>query len=376
MKLIFHITLAKIKKHTKTNLFQAAAVFVSMLVISFFLCLAFSLKTFIASEASFGIEAVNGESLLTVESIKDFFEEILSGIVKIASAVAVLSFVSLFIFTKMRTEKNRQFFATMTSIGATSRQQRLISATETLLLYGLPILLGSFFGLLPSRFFATAIARIFIADYSARGLSLLVSLFLAFFGIAIVLLFTYAPCAGKRSVIESVKAHNREEAGKHHSYRQSYTFRHMPIEQRIAKKGVAYYKSTYRRISFMLCACAIYPLLAIVFFILVSETSISDYTPGYGIDVAAIAEIFAERIALFGVLAFVALSAFGILGAVYVIKVHNRIRWETMVTYKSVGMTENSIKKVLKYEYRTAIFHAIIGLVFLLALLVVSINGM
>ena len=126
----------------------------------------------------------------------------------------------------------------------------------------------------------------------------------------------------------------------------------------------------------MLCACAIYPLLAIVFFILVSETSISDYTPGYGIDVAAIAEIFAERIALFGVLAFVALSAFGILGAVYVIKVHNRIRRETMVTYKSVGMTENSIKKVLKYEYRTAIFHAIIGLVFLLAFLVVGINGM
>ena len=376
MKLLFHITLAKIKKNAKTNLFQATAVLVSMLVISFFLCLVFSLKTFIASEPSFGIEAVNGESLLTVESIKDFFEEILSGIVKIAGAVAVLSFVSLFIFTKMRTEKNRQFFATMTSIGATSRQQKLISATETLLLYGLPVFLGSFLGFLPSRFFAAAIARIFIADYSARDLSLLVPLFLAILGTAIVLLFAYVPCAGNRSVIESVKAHNREEAGKRHSYRQSYTFRHMPVEQRIAKKGVAYYKSTYRRISFMLCACAIYPLLAIVFFILVSETSVSDYTPGYGINVGALVTVFAEKIALFGLLAFLALSVFGIFEAAYVIGVHNRIRRETMQAYKSIGMTENSIKKVLKYEYRTAIFHAIIGLVFLLALLVVSINGM
>lgn len=375
MKLLFHITLAKIKKNAKTNLFQATAVLVSMLVISFFLCLVFSLKTFIASEPSFGIEAVNGESLLTVESIKNFFEEILSGIVKIAGAVAVLSFVSLFIFTKMRTEKNRQFFATMTSIGATSRQQKLISATETLLLYGIPVFLGSFLGFLPSRFFAAAIARIFIADYSARDLSLLVPLFLAILGTALVLLFACLPYAENRSVIESVKAHNRKEAERIHSYRQSYTFRHMPIEKRIAKKGVAYYGGAYRRISFMLCSCALYPLLALFFFILVSETSVSDYTPGYGINVGALATVFAEKIALFGLLAFLALSVFGIFEAAYVIGVHNRIRRETMQAYKSIGMTESSIKRVLKYEYRTAVFHAAIGLLFILALLVLFING-
>ena len=125
----------------------------------------------------------------------------------------------------------------------------------------------------------------------------------------------------------------------------------------------------------MLCSCALYPLLALFFFILVSETSVSDYTPGYGIDVASLAMIFAERIALFGVLAFLLLSAFGVLSAAYVIKVHGRIRRETMQVYKSIGMTELGIKKVLHYEYRTSVFHAIIGLAFLVAILVVGIGG-
>ena len=376
MKLLFHITLAKIKKDAKTSLFQAIAVLVSMFVISFFVSFVFSLKAFVASNPTFGIEAISSESQLTIVSLQKFFKEIISGIIKIASAVAALSCVSLFIFVRMRTEKNKRFLATLTSIGATSNQQKGILTAETLLLYGLPITLGSFLGILPSGVFSAVIARIFVNDYSFPRTSWLAPLLLAVIGIAIVLLFTYMPSANQRhSIIESVKAHNKKEAEQIHSYRQSYTFRHMPIEKRIAKKGVAYYGNAYRRISFMICSCALYPLLALFFFILVSETSVSDYTPGYGIDVGTLVTVFAEKIALFGLLAFLALSVFGIFEATYVIGVHNRIRREAMHAYRSIGMTENSIKRVLKYEYRTAVFHAVIGLVFILALLVVGING-
>lgn len=375
MKLLFRITLAKLGKNAKTSAFQAAAVLVSMFLVSFFLCLVASLRAFIAANPTFGLEAVDGESLLTVASIREFFGDILSGTVKIAGAIAVLSAASLFIFTRMRAERSRQFFATLTSIGATGSQKRAISLMEAALLYGPPVVLGSALGFLPSHAFATRIARIFVSGYSPKGLSLLTPLLLASLGVGAVLLlacFTVTSRGG--SVIESVKAYNKREAGQRHSYRQSYTFRHMPIEQRIAKKGVAYYKSAYRRIAFMLCACATYPLLAVLFFLLVSGTSVSDYTPGYGIDVASLAMIFAEGIARVGLLAFLLLFTFGVISAVYVIKVHGRIRRETMQVYKSVGMTERGIRRVLHYEYGTCVLHAFLGLVFLLVLLVVFIH--
>lgn len=377
MRLLFRITLAKLGRNAGTSAFQALAVLASMLVISFFLCFVLSIKAFMASCPTFGLEAVGGESLLTIASIQKFFKDILSGIVTIACAVAALSAASLFIFTRMRAERSKQFFATLTSIGATGSQKRIIALTEALLLYSPPILLGSFLGLLPSHAFATRIARIFVSDYSPGGLSLLVPLFLALLGIATVLLFAAFPTFRKGgSVIESVKAYNKKEAGARHGYRQSYTFRHMPIEKRVAKKGVSYYSSSYRRISFMLFTCAVYPLLAVLFFLLVSGTSVSEYAPGQGIDVASLAVIFAERIALFGILSFLLLSAFGILNAVYVIRVHGRIRRETMHAYRSIGMTESSIRRVLYYEYRIAVFHAVIGLLFLLALLAVGIGGL
>ena len=205
---------------------------------------------------------------------------------------------------------------------------------------------------------------------------MLIPALLSALGIVLVLMFTYIPSVRrKKSVIETVKAHNTKEAGEMHNYRNSYTFRHMPVEQRIAKKSVAYYSSTYRRITFMFISCVLYPVLAVFFFVLVSETSVTDYTPSYGIDATALVGIFAEKIAIFGALAFLALTAFGVLQTMYIIQAHNRVRRETLATYKSIGMTDSSIKKVLKYEYITAVFHAVIYLVFILVLAFVGINS-
>ena len=376
MKTLFHITCAKMVKSFKKSLFQSFAAFVSMFAISFFVCFVISLEAFRAANPTFGIEAVGGENILTIESFSSFFKEIVSGISFIAIAIVILSFVSLFIFARLRTEENKHFFATLTSIGATSGQRKIISITETLILYGLPIIVGSFLGMLPSSIFTGMVARIFVSNYTHSPISMLLPALLAIVGIVLVLIFTYVPSVRRRqSVIETVKSHNEKESGETHNYRNSYTFRHMPIEKRIAKKSVAYYSSTYRRITFMFISCVLYPVLAVIFFVLVSETSVTDYTPNYGVDVTKLVGIFAKNIAIFGVLAFLALTAFGVLQTMYIIQAHNRVRRETLATYKSIGMNDDSIKKVLKYEYMTAVFHAVDYLIFILVLAFVGINS-
>ena len=376
MKTLLHITFAKMRKDFRKSLFQSFAAFVSMFAISFFVCFVISLEAFRAANSTFGIEAVGGENILTIESFSSFFKEIVSGISFIAIAIVILSFVSLFIFARLRTEENKHFFATLTSIGATSGQRKIISITETLILYGLPIIVGSFLGMLPSSIFTGMVAHIFVSDYTHSPVSILIPALLAIVGIVLVLIFTYVPSVRrKKSVIETVKSHNEKESGETHNYRNSYTFRHMPIEKRIAKKSVAYYSSTYRRITFMFISCVLYPVLAVIFFVLVSETSVTDYTPNYGVDVTKLVGIFAKNIAIFGVLAFLALTAFGVLQTMYIIQAHNRVRRETLATYKSIGMNDDSIKKVLKYEYMTAVFHAVVYLIFILVLAFVGINS-
>ena len=376
MKTLLHITLAKMRKDFRKSLFQSFAAFASMFAISFFVCFVISLEAFRATNPTFGIEAVGGENILTIESFSSFFKEIVSGISFIAIAIIILSFVALFIFARLRIEENKHFFATLTSIGATSGQRKIISITETLVLYGIPILLGSFLGILPSQLFTGMVARIFVSDYKHSTVSILIPGLLAIVGVVLVLTFTYVPSVRRsKSVIETVKAHNTKESSETHNYRNSYTFRHMPIEKRIAKKSVAYYSSTYRRITFMFISCVLYPVLAVVFFVLVSETSVTDYTPNYGIDATTLVGIFAKNIAIFGVLAFFALTVFGVLQTMYIIQAHNRVRRETLATYKSIGMTDGSIKKVLKYEYMTAVFHAVIYLIFILVLAFVGINS-
>ena len=376
MKTLLHITLAKMRKDFRKSLFQSFAVFASMFAISFFVCFVISLEAFRATNPTFGIEAIGGENILTIESFSSFFKEIVSGISFIAIAIIILSFVALFIFARLRIEENKHFFATLTSIGATSGQRRIISITETLVLYGIPILLGSFLGILPSQLFTGMVARIFVSDYKHSPISTLIPALLAIVRVVLVLTFTYVPSVRrKKSVIETVKSHNEKESGETHNYRNSYTFRHMPIEKRIAKKSVAYYSSTYRRITFMFISCVLYPILAVIFFVLVSETSVTDYTPNYGVDATKLVGIFAKNIAIFGVLAFLALTVFGVLQTVYIIQAHNRFRRETLATYKSIGMTNDSIKKVLKYEYMTAVFHAVVYLIFILVLVFVGINS-
>ena len=125
----------------------------------------------------------------------------------------------------------------------------------------------------------------------------------------------------------------------------------------------------------MLVTAVMYPALSVIFFSLLSEMRIYDYTPGYGINVEYLVGIFTEKVALLGLLALLLLAAFGIIQTVYVIKSQDKVRRATMQTYKSIGMPDLRIKRVLKYEYKTAAAHAVIYLIFILAVIIVALNG-
>ncbi|MBQ7363099.1 MAG: hypothetical protein IJW48_01470 [Clostridia bacterium] len=374
MKLLLHITLAKIKRSPKKCLSQSFAVFVSMLVISFFVCFIFSLEAFGEKHPAFGINVDGWESALTIESLNSFFRTVLSAIGFLAGATAMLSAVSLYVYSRMRIDEDKQFYATLASIGATAGERTAISTLETLILYGVPVVIGSFFGMIPSRWIATAVIRIFVSDYSVSPATPLIPLLLSLVGLLTVLAFTRIPTVKrKKSVIAYVRAHNEKEAAEPRSYRKSYTFRHMPIEQRIAKKSIEYHSGAYRRITIMMISCALYPVLAIFFIVLISSAEVSDYTPSYGIDIEALVDIFASSLAVFGAVAFLVLTVFGILQTIYMIQAQNRVRMQAFKVYKSLGMTDKSIRRVLYYEYRAVVLRAAACLVvfgmFLLVLL-------
>lgn len=376
MKALVKVALARIRRNFKNSILQSAAVFISMLVISFFVCFVLSVQSFKMENPSFGIESVNGEIGLTVISLRKFFERIIVGISFMAAAIAFLSFFSIFIYARMRLEEDKQFFATLTSIGATNFQKRVISLVEALISYGLPVVAGSFLGVIPSGAFSEMIAATVVDGYRAPAVNLLLPAALSLFGIVLLLVITRVPGVGrKKSVIQSVKSHNEREADESHNYRKSYTFRRMPVEKRLAKKSVEYYKSTYRRITFMVICCVMYPVLGLCFFALLSQTSVTDYTPNSGINVVELIEIFSAKIAVFGFVAFILLGVFGTLQMLYTIRVHSRIRSDAFQSYKSIGMTDISIKKMQKYEYGTVVFNAVIYLLFILSAIVVFINS-
>lgn len=376
MKVLFRITLSKIRRRIKRSVFQAAAIFTSVFVASFFLCFVFSLNDFAVANPNFGIEEFGSESVLTIESLKSFFKEVVKSIGLIGTAVIIFSFGMTAINAGVGAEENNRFYGTLASIGATSSQRILISINETLLLYCVPILAGSFLGVIPATFITESVTSAFLIEHQASSVRLSIPLLISIIGIVEVLFSNRATFVRrKKPIIETVKNHNKKESGEAHSYRKSYTFRHMPIEKRIAKKSVAYHADAYRRITFMLVIATMYPLLSVIFFSMLSKIRIYDYTPGYGINVERLVEVFTEDLVILGILAFVALSAFGIIQTVYIIKSQNRVRQTAMNSYRSLGMTESKVKKVLKYEYLTAAFHALIYLAFIIALIITALNG-
>lgn len=356
--LLWRLALARIKAGRKQALLRSAAVLFSMFTVSFFvLLLAELLSLRPAGNFPFG----------------RFLANLTGGLQAVAIILTALAVLSLYLYSGLQKEDDQHFLATLTSIGATRAQRRGILQRTQLLLYSLPVVLGVLLALLPATLFMQALTAGMGLEAAASPVeqgALLLGLIAA--GELLVLLFFHVRQPRERAgVIAEMRRHNREEAEAMHSYRQSYTFRRMPLEQRIAQKSVAYYKRPYRRISLMFASVGLYPILAVVFFMLLaSERITADTNPYDGIDTSAATVAVVSSLAIFAAIAFLLLCLFGIAQAAYMVAMQNRLRRKTLAVYRSVGMTERGVRRVLTYEYRTVAFHALLYILFVAVVLV------
>ena len=359
MDVIFRITLAKIRRGFKKNFIQSVSVFISTFIISFLFCFAVALNNFKTADPTFGIPLQEGgdiaeyvqESEFTIYSIRGYFSDVIMDISFVAVLCAILSLTSIAVCARLRTEENKRFFATLVSVGATRRQRRSVSKLETGITFVLPIILGSFLGIVPSEYVYDRVVDFFLSDYIAFSASLLIPIAISVVGIITVLMFGCAPHFKRRgSVIESIRIRNKDEEGTIHGHRNSKVFKRLPIVNRLAEKNMLFHKRAYSRLSVMYSIVAAYPILAVFFFVLLAQKGVTDYTPLYGIDAVAIANIFTLNIAAFGAVAFLILAVLATIQTVYLVDMQKRVRGESLYIYKSIGMTDESIKKMLKIE--------------------------
>lgn len=327
MKTLIRIALARIKRNSVKSSFQFFGIFISSILVTSFLILSASLEDFIHDYSVFGLEAVDGENKLTVDSIVEFFKSVILDIEFISIAAALLFSVSVFIYASVCAEENERFNSVLNSIGATGTQRRFLTLIERLIVYFIPAALGSLISLLPGYILSSAVTDIFADGYEGIRINLAIPISVILIWLIFIVSSVYLPHAfRKKSVIESVKQHNKKEQGMTHSYRASYTFRNMPIEKRIAKKSVQYYGRAYNRIAFMFVSCALYPVLAVVLFSLVSDKSVTDYIPSSGIDAIGMVENLSGKIVLFGVASLAFLCVIAVFQTSFILKVQSKVR--------------------------------------------------
>lgn len=362
---LFRLSRARTEREKNKTRLRRLSLAVAVAVLSCFLGFSVLLHSFRTAYPSLGFGGLDGESALTLASIKSFFLNILKNFDATALGVALLTFAQLLLQSRMDEGDERRFYACLATLGATRTQRMKVALLLSLHLYVLPVLLGVGVGLFPGYLLAFAVTRLFVPAYLPPASALLVPALalacLVLFALAVLALLP--AFAGKRLLHTVKRAENREEEGLH-GYRSSRTFREMPPEQRIAKKSTAYYKSAYRRIALLLVICLAYPLLAFAFFFGLIGLRVTDYNPSSGTDIAAHLSDFAFSAALVGLLALLLLTALALLLFVRAVRVQNTVRRRALYLYESVGMTKSGTRRLLAHEYKTVFFYAALFLIF------------
>jgi len=313
-----------------------------------------------------------GNSSIAVENaaaVRECFYEIFTQMLTVLVCVTILSTIMICVYSRVRREENERFLTTLLSVGAGRSQMNFIASAEVVAVSFMPILLSAVLAILPAKAVVNYIADFLGTEISYPSL-LPLSIAITLLATLVLILFNLPSQISRNiALIGTIRRHNHSEVGNTHGYRRSFTFRSMPIEQRIAKKSVEYYSVPYRRITMMFVVSALFPILAIAFFFMLSDITIT-YTPmENGIDIEALVTELAGYIAVAVLLSFLVLSAFAILQVVNMVVMQNRIRNETLFVYRSVGMSEDGIKRVRAYEYKQVAFNAFIALIFVIVFL-------
>lgn len=346
MRTVIHLTLAKLRAHIYRSIFRALSAMTSVFSLTFLLVFLLELNS-ISTEAS---------SPLLSEFIHDSTDALRSALI----LTAIIVLVTLFIFIRMQSEENALFSARISCIGATSRQLSMILLCELSILYFVPSIIGALLGSASANLTAANFAAALSADIKLiTGLSIPFAVAISAF-VIIIIFSSLKNTSSRNSVMERVKRHNKKEVGVRHGYRASYTFRNMPIEQRLAKKCVDYRKESYARIAVMLTATLSY--------VIVAALSFSKF---FAIEISIDEEIYNSALevvsATFGffTLQFVILFVLGAIQLIYMIKLQYEARKESYRIYRSLGMTERGIKRTVLYEYRSVMLWSIVAVIFI-----------
>ena len=349
MRILFLTAAKRVKKTFGRTFMLSVSLLFSTLLISGFL------------QASINIGSYSSGSVTEGEvNIQQFLDKILSGMSSVLAIVALIAILSIAVYISMVSDENKAFISSLESIGALRRQKYGILLIEAAMSYFPSILIGAASGTMIGNAISSRLLSSVYEDYSEFPPSV-AFIAVSILGMILVLLITLLSSASRLPLIERLKNHNRKEIGERHSYRNSYTFKNMPIEKRLAKKSADYHKAATRRISLMIAATSMYTIIGFIFFYLLSDTRvIVDENPYDGIDTSAIATAAVESIMLFTLLALLALLIIGAIQITVMLKAQIRIKDKTVRLYKSVGMSDLSAKRLKRYEVSVMISSALL----------------
>ncbi len=346
MRTVIHLTLAKLRAHIYRSIFRALSAMTSVFTLTFLLIFLLELNS---------VSAGTSSPLLS-EFIHDSTDALRSALI----LTAIIVLVTLFIFIRMQSEENALFSARISCIGATSRQISMIFLCELLILYFVPSIIGALLGwasasLTAVNFSTTLSANIKLITTPTIPFVLAIAAF-----VIIIIFSSLRNTSSRNSVMEKVKRHNKKEVGIRHGYRASYTFRNMPIEQRLAKKCLDYRKESYARIAVMLTATLSYVIVAVLSFGKFFAIEINVDVEIYNLALEVVYATFG-----FFTLQFIILFILGAIQLVYMVKLQYESRKESYRIYRSLGMTERGIKRTVLYEYRSVMLWSTVAIIFI-----------
>lgn len=361
MSPVIRIAIRRIKQNLIKSLLCMAAVCFSMLVISFF---CFFERQALSTENGAYRALPFGKFVISLRLCMNITVVFL----------IMITFLTVRIYCRMRSEENARTLAVLTSVGATAKQRRAFVMTELLILYAFPIIVGVLAGCV----FGTLAGGRFPMASNAGASDLLEASLMAVLLIAAGILFVYLAnilptlSLKKKSVISCVNRQNQKAMEEKHSYRKSQTFQAQSVLKRLAKKSVDYYDKIYNGIALSFALSALYPILGVLMFSYIGKSDVViDTNPYDGVDTSVAVFSVLEPLGGFLVVCFLILTVVGVLQAVMMVRSQILSRKKSAQVYLSIGMPNADIKRLIRYELRSVLLRTAV----LLLVGVILING-
>lgn len=348
------IAIRRLKANKVKNGILAASVFLSMLLVSFFL--SFEMQITLYPNPDY-------ESL----PFGEFMAKVSLYMILSIIILVLITLLMIRIHCRIRMEENAQLRGILTSIGAAGNDLRKLVNTDVRILYLPAVLLGSMIGIFPGAWMGlkfTGMNRSVNLDLIPL---LLLYIAVSASGIALILLCNYLPeiSLRRKSVIQAVKKQNPSASEQTHGYRQSKTFQNHSLIKRLAQKSIDYHGKVYSRIMLLFTSSAIYPLLSVILlWNISSESVVVDANPYDGIDtVTPVIEVVGGLL-WFLIGSFALLTCVSFIQAMMVARIQIAERRKSANVYRLIGMVPKDIDRLIRKELCGVIVRTLVLLIF------------